>query len=214
MKFKIAFQISIILLFTFTLILPVQAIVLTPYSDRSAWESALDSWDLIDFNGITTGTSLVSPSYTIDGVTFSVSSGELYLVESIGSDASYLTSGYLEWQNASPNTMTVSLPNDVDALAFDFGEFRGGIRQFDIEIGGITNTVYSASNQYSFFGVTSDVSFDAFNLHITADNFPIIDNFSFAQSGFSAVPEPTTMLLLGTGLICLTGVRRKAGKQN
>jgi hypothetical protein len=46
-------------------------------------------------------------------------------------------------------------------------------------------------------------------LHLNFGEFFLVDNLELNGSGSSPVPEPTTMLLLGFGLVGLAGVRRK-----
>lgn len=187
----------------FSVVNSAQALTLTTYTDRAAWEAALaSSTSTIDFNGLTSSAQAV-PSYSADGVDFSVSGGQLYLVESLSYDAAYLNSGYLEWQNANPNTMTFNM-GASNAFAFDYGDFYGNLRTFDINVQGDIYSVSTAVNDYSFFGVIANGDIGSFDINVTADNFPIIDNFSYATS----VPEAGAFALLAIGLAGM-GFRRK-----
>ena len=184
----------------------VQALAITTYTDRTTWETAVTSGlTNIDFNGLVSGSKNVTPSYSTGGVNFSVSGGSLSLVESLSSDASYLNSGYLEWQQSNPNTMTFTLPS-ANAFAFDYGQFRGNRSIFNIDVDGIVNSVSTELNAYSFFGAIADGNIGSIGIDVRANNFPIIDNFSF---GTTAVPEPSIIALFAAGLFGLGFARRK-----
>jgi hypothetical protein len=78
---------------------------------------------------------------------------------------------------------TIIIPDQVDTLAYPYTGFYG----------------------LSF----SSTSIAKATLTANADDWFVIDDFTYAGNGNTQVPEPTTMLLLGLGLVGLAGVRRK-----
>lgn len=182
----------------------LQAAAIAIYTDRTSWENDTNVSQLLDFNGFSSTELIVTPTHTIDGVTFS-SPNHLTIVEDLSYDAAYLTSGYLEWQGVEPTTLTVTLSSFVDSLSFDFGKFYGGVDAFSIDIGGNLYAANTALDSYSFWGIQTDAAFNTFT--ISSSNFPIIDNLSFGDA--ASVPEPGTLMLLSLGLAGIGFSRKK-----
>jgi hypothetical protein len=199
-----------------------QAAALT-FNDRSAWNAAVSSPTTVDFNGFTGTDSIsVGPSYTEGGVRFDVTgaqaqifgSGPLALEAFRFPAGEFYGNGYLEWQNASFNTLTITLPREVQAIGFDFSELLGNGDTFTIVVDGETFTVDTSEEGALFFGLMDTDGFTTLTItdaqSPTRGVFPTIDNFSFAgDPGPTAVPEPASLLLLLAGALPLACRRRK-----
>jgi hypothetical protein len=186
------------------------------FTDRTAWEAAVsgvttetyESYPWSDPNGNYLG---VSP--TLGDYNYDVPEGAIYGVNStaLTYDAAYLTGNYLEWQQGSPNALqTVVIPGATSAIGFDYGQFYGDVATFLVTLSnGDSISVLSNINDYAFIGAISTAPFSSFT--ILSDPFPIIDNLSRARE-ISAVPEPASMVLLGTGLAGIVASRRRRGQ--
>ena len=187
--------------------------VTTYYSNQSAWNSAV--------SGITTETYesyawnysggdhlYNNPGVALGGITYSFP-GYIFGINSTVkiNDAPYLSGKYLFWQY-SPNLMTITLPNPVYAIAFNYGEYWGGLLDLSVSLGnGDSATVGTLLNSYAFFGAVSDTPFTSFSLNASRD-FILIDNLSQA----SPVPIPGALVLFGSGIIGLIGIKRRMRK--
>jgi len=174
------------------------------YSDQASWQNDTTNIELIDFNGFSSSELIVTPTYTIGSATFS-SPNHLTIVENLGYDSAYLTSGYLEWQGTEPTMLTVTFDSYIDSLSFDFGKFYGGVDTFSIVIDSNTYTATTNLNDYAFWGIQTDTGFNSFT--ISSSNFPIIDNLAFGDS--VSVPEPASLALLSLGLAGIGFSRKK-----
>ncbi len=129
---------------------------------------------------------------------------------------------FLDWTGLSPgNELAISDKEDLDvdmagpvfAFGFDFVNVTGstfGLELFSSTTSLSTHTVTPPTNVLSFVGIQADVTFDRVEIRdITGSvtNEYYGEFFTSAQS--TAVPEPSTLLLLGTGLVGLIGYRKR-----
>ena len=188
------------------------AVSLTAYTDRSAWEAAVGSFILEDFESFTSATPYITSPVDVGDFTVSVSG------ENFGSI----------WHNIGP----VSNGNDVNGsaqlnaatgstggttLAFDFSIFAfgadwGGVsdnRVTSLIVGGEALAIPSLSP--GFFGFVADAAFSSLLLQLTsgsADGFGLDD--AVYSTGVNAVPIPAAAFLFAPALLGFMGFRRRA----
>ncbi len=188
------------------------ATVLTFYNNRAAWEAAVGgSFVEQNFNSFTSGVSYEAAPVDVGDFTVSVSGS---------------TFGFI-WHNIGP----VSNLNDVNgspqinaavgaiggtSLSFDypiyaFGADWQGISDSRTTSFNVNETLLAIPNlNGGFFGFTSDTAFSSALLFLSSgepDGFGI-DNAVYSPES-AAVPEPTTLALLGAGLVALRARRRR-----
>ncbi len=169
------------------------------YTDRTAFETALASFTVDSLNGI--------PQYFHSGETsrpgYTISTPQMYGCvdhggcgdnSSIGFDSSYL------WNYVGQDTFTFSLA--VNGFGFDYANPTCCNYGTQPILNGFT-----APTSSGFFGVISSVALTSFTLDQT-NAFMLLDNLTYGSGTSSSVPEPSTFILLGLGLLGL-GISRK-----
>lgn len=187
----------------------------TVYSNRATWLAATSGVTNADFNGIAGPGSFVgygSGPAVIQGLTFT-SNDSMFVIDPAYYGFPYVD-GFFNADYTVPNLVTVDLPGSYTAVGFDFGGLFTGGASFDVTLVGVGTFTVSATGStqdgvLDFAGFTSTAAFTSVILSMPdSPGYNAVDNFAYG--GASAVPEPSSIALLGSGLFALAGgLRRK-----
>jgi len=207
----------------------------TIYADWASWQGAVSTYTTVDFEGITDDFASYSTSagLTIGDIQFVGISDNggyaLWVVDSTAyPDHDFGTGDVLKgpaFVSGYSAILRILLPATTTALAFDLGTYitPSSVYTISLDTGEqFPNISVGARPNTTFFGVTSTVPFTQVDVLMTTgvnwESQPILDNVAYGLAGGggtggggpSEVPETTTFLLVGSGLILFWRWRRRA----
>jgi|KBSMisStaDraftv2_1062788.scaffolds.fasta_scaffold346885_1 PEP-CTERM putative exosortase interaction domain len=195
------------------------------YTNQAAFAAATSgiTFTTVDFEGVAADNSFVfeptPPGVTLMGANFTIDHsggnvGELFV---IGDDFYYSGNSVLSSQHSTPvaNNIVITLPGLETALSLNLGTLEDAESWSWALSNGDTGVLSApAFDSLSFFGLTSTSGFDT--LRLTGPANPVrpdamnIDDVSFGAETAATVPEPASMVLVGSALALAGGRRRRA----
>ena len=187
------------------------------YTDRTSFLADAGSTSVYDFESDAASSFRVRDfgDFTIDATGSGIYLAEVR--ENTGNNDIYI--------NTSSNVASTNLVFDMDVTVFGFDWIAEGNDTWDHSIFSFNGTTYDLGTPWNtgFFGLVENSgtiaagSVFSFGQQSTNWSGMSFDNITYSSNATNdapaPVPEPTTILLLGTGLIGFTGLRKRKIKQ-
>jgi hypothetical protein len=187
----------------------------TFYTNQAAWAASVSGFATINFEGIAPAGGSVfygsgpGASTNVGGVNFAIGpagTDNTLFVQADGSQGWSPATVSVDTTNlgGAPNDLLITLPSAVKALAFDFGDFYGGTAAITLSDGQVQRLTSAATPNLGFFGVTAPGGLTSVDITTPNNQYVVVvSDFSYTT------PEPSSLLLLGTGLVGFAGVVRR-----
>ena len=146
----------------------------------------------------------VSSPYTISPLTFSVRSGESLSLQNDGFYGAGQT--YLEANSSSSANENIALAG-ASALGFTVGTFNGA-DTVSVDVNGVLASTFSTpggSPDSVFFGVTDTTPITSLSFSLADSEIDILNFQVGSLASPSPVPEPSSLVLLATGILAALG---------
>ena len=195
------------------------------YTNQAAFAAATNgiTFTTVDFEGLAPDASFIfeptPPGVTLMGANFTIdhSTGNNGNLFAIGDGFYYAGNSVLSSQESTvvANNIVITFPATETAVSLNLGSL-GAAASWSWALSNGDTGVLSAPafSSLSFFGLTSTTPFNTLRLTGPAANPESndavlnIDNVSFGAGAVATVPEPASMVLVGSALV-LAGARRR-----
>jgi hypothetical protein len=221
---------NLLTLATFVLAgLPARSATITTYADPSAWQTASNTQQTVTFEGLAPAdssatysgsTGLSTAGVEFIGYTYSGTSWIQVIDTNFSSWYNFGSNDALLQDMDRPNSSSplpyihIVLPANVTALGMDLFTVSPSALSYRVTLAGTQYTVPTdARPTEAFWGVTSDTPIATVDLTVqgtvyNGSTMALLDNFQYGTADLSQAPEAATFVLIGSGLIGISLLRK------
>ena len=210
-------------------VLPARSATITTYTDPNAWQTASNTEQTITFEGLaptdnsTTysgSTGLTTGGVEFIGYTYSGSSWIQVLDTNSSIWYNFGTNDALLQDMDRPDSSSplpyihIVLPANVTAIGMDLFTVSPSALSYTVTVAGTQYTVPTdARPTEAFWGITSDTPIATVDLTLqgtvyNGSTVALLDNFQYGTADLSQAPEAATFVLIGSGLIGISLLKK------